>query len=87
MAAVERSYGPALPRRDRGGSAGVRAELVALRGRKLGACSACGQPVYLAHNFTRVRGRVMHVRCPINTAPSALAPSAVAPAPGGAKRL
>lgn len=36
----------------------------ALRGRKLGVCVACGQPVFLEQSFTRYKGRVRHVRCP-----------------------
>lgn len=39
-----------------------------------------GGRLYPPHDFTRVRGRVMHVRWPTITAPSAPAPSAVAPA-------
>lgn len=39
-----------------------------------------GGRLYLAHNFTRVRGRMMHVRWPTNTAGSAPGPSAVAAA-------
>lgn len=39
-----------------------------------------GGRLYLPHNFTRSRGRVMHVRWPTNTDPSAPAPLAVAPA-------
>lgn len=54
-----------------GFSGTVGDELAKLRGKKLGACAACGQPVFFEHNFTRFAGRVVHVRCPI----SARAPS------------
>jgi hypothetical protein len=58
------------PRREPGrgpGFAGtVQDELAKLRGRNLGACAACGKPVYFEQNFTRFRGRVVHVRCPID---------------------
>jgi hypothetical protein len=40
-------------------------ELAGLRGKELGTCAACGRPVFLESNFTRVTGRVVHVRCPI----------------------
>jgi hypothetical protein len=46
----------------------VRAELAKLRGRILGTCATCGHTVYLEHNFTRLNGRVLHVRCPISSA-------------------
>ncbi|MEA2150483.1 MAG: hypothetical protein QOD69_2313 [Solirubrobacteraceae bacterium] len=39
-------------------------ELARLRGRTIGACASCGRAVFL-ENFTRFRGRVVHVRCPI----------------------
>ena len=54
----------------------VRDELARLRGRNLGACAACQQPVFVAQSFTRVEGRLVHVRCPI----SARTPSAMGPA-------
>lgn len=37
-----------------------------LRGKNLGPCAACGRPVFGEQDFSRVRGRVMHVRCPIS---------------------
>lgn len=40
-------------------------ELAGLRGKELGTCAACGRPVFLESNFTRVKGHVLHVRCPI----------------------
>jgi hypothetical protein len=43
----------------------VHDELAGLRGRELGTCAACGRPVFLERNHTRVKGRVVHVRCPI----------------------
>jgi hypothetical protein len=43
----------------------VAEELARLRGRSLGACATCGRSVFLAQSFTRLRGRVIHVRCPI----------------------
>jgi len=47
-------------------SAGVvHDDLAGLRGKELGACAACGRPVFLESNFTRLKGRVIHVRCPI----------------------
>jgi hypothetical protein len=46
-------------------STDVRDELAKLRGRILGDCAACGHAVYFEHNFTRLNGRVIHVRCPI----------------------
>lgn len=45
----------------------VRDELAKLHGRILGDCAACGRTVYLAQNFTRVHGQVVHVRCPLTT--------------------
>jgi hypothetical protein len=39
--------------------------LAALRGKDLGVCAACGQPVFFEQNFTGLHGRVAHVRCPI----------------------
>ncbi len=58
---------PALPpaRREQEASGAVRDELAALRGRNLGPCAACGRSVYFEHNFSRSRGRLVHVRCPI----------------------
>ena len=44
-----------------------RDELAKLGGRILGDCAACGRTVYLAHNFTRLHGQVVHVRCPTTT--------------------
>lgn len=52
----------------------VQDELAKLRGRNLGACAACGKPVYFEQNFTRFRGRVVHVRCPIDPRFSAAPP-------------
>jgi hypothetical protein len=49
---------------ERGFSRTVAAELAKLRGRRVGACATCGRSVFL-ENFTRLRGRVRHVRCPI----------------------
>jgi hypothetical protein len=46
----------------------VRDELAELRGRILGECAACGHAVYSEHSFTRLEGRVVHVRCPITKA-------------------
>jgi hypothetical protein len=43
----------------------VHDELDGLRGKELCACAVCGRPVFLERNFTRVAGRVIHVRCPI----------------------
>jgi len=40
-------------------------ELAQLRGKNLGTCAACGRPVFGEQDFSRLRGRVMHVRCPI----------------------
>lgn len=45
--------------------AAVQRELAKLRGKNLGACAACGQPVFVEQNFSRFEGRVSHVRCPI----------------------
>jgi hypothetical protein len=50
---------------ERGFSRTVAAELAKLRGRSVGACAACGRSVFMAQSFTRLRGRVLHVRCPI----------------------
>ncbi len=50
-----------------GFSGTVRDELARLRGKNLGPCAACGRPVFVAHDYTRLRGRVVHVRCPITT--------------------
>jgi hypothetical protein len=47
----------------------VASELAALRGKNVGACQACGRPVFLAHGFTRFAGRVAHVRCPMSARP------------------
>lgn len=44
----------------------VRDELARERGRDLGACAACGRPVFFEQSFTRLNGRVAHVRCPIS---------------------
>jgi hypothetical protein len=46
-------------------SAPVSHELAGLRGRPLGACATCGEPVFAAESFTRFRGRVAHVRCAV----------------------
>jgi hypothetical protein len=43
----------------------ARDELAKLRGRILGDCAACGRTVYFEHNFTRLNGCVVHVRCPV----------------------
>lgn len=61
-------YRPDPAPRPPGLPAGVRDELAKLRGRVLGTCAACGHTVYLEHNFTRLNGRVVHVRCPIRSA-------------------
>jgi hypothetical protein len=58
-----------------GRSEAFRDELAKLRGRVLGDCAACGHRVYFEHNFMRLNGRVVHVRCPI-TAPRPTAPAA-----------
>jgi hypothetical protein len=50
---------------EHGLSGTVRDELAALRGRNLGPCARCGRSVYFEHNFSRYRGRIVHVRCPI----------------------
>lgn len=55
--------------RQPGRADGVGNELAKLRGRILGDCAACGRTVYLERNFTRLRGRLLHVRCPITTHP------------------
>jgi len=47
-----------------GMTSAVRDELARLRGRILCNCAACGRTVYFEHNFTRLNGRVTHVRCP-----------------------
>ncbi len=57
----------------------MRDELAALRGRNLGPCAACGRSVYFEHNFSRSRGRVVHVRCPIG------ARNSLTDAPAGAR--
>jgi hypothetical protein len=44
----------------------VRDELARLRGRSLGACAACQQPVFVTQNFTRLQGRLVHERCAIS---------------------
>lgn len=66
-----------------GMTSAVRDELAKLRGRILGDCAACGRTVYFEHNFTRLNGRVVHVRCPTppptTTAASVRTPR---PAPG-----
>ncbi len=67
MTTSDRSQQPLTPVDQRAGFAGtVRDELARLRGRQLGVCAACGHPVFFEHNFTRFRGRVVHVRCPIS---------------------
>ena len=43
----------------------VGEELARLRGRRIGTCSACGRSVFTAQSFTRLKGRVLHVRCSI----------------------
>jgi hypothetical protein len=63
---ADRSQPPSPPMgRARGFSGTVGDELARLYGRKLGVCAACGRPVFVEQNFTRSRGRVVHVRCPI----------------------
>ncbi|MEA2186438.1 MAG: hypothetical protein QOK16_1449 [Solirubrobacteraceae bacterium] len=44
----------------------VRDELARVRGRSLGACAACQQPVFVTQNFTRLQGRLVHERCAIS---------------------
>lgn len=46
-------------------SGAVFDELAGLRGKELGTCGACGRPVFLESNFTRLKGRLLHIRCPI----------------------
>jgi hypothetical protein len=48
----------------------VGEELTRLRGRRVGACEVCGRSVFAAQSFTRLKGRVVHVRCPIAPARS-----------------
>ena len=50
---------------EHGLSGTVRDELAALRGGNLGPCAVCGRSVYFEHNFSRSRGRLVHVRCPV----------------------
>jgi hypothetical protein len=59
-------------------SDGVTQELAGLRGRPLGTCRSCGEPVFRAQSFTRFRGYVTHVRCV-----SAARSEAARPAPRG----
>jgi len=58
--------------RARGFAGTVGDELARLYGRKLGVCAACGRPVFVAQNFTRLRGNLVHVRCPITARPPSL---------------
>lgn len=53
----------------RPGSAGfaetVRDEFARVRGRTVGACAACGRPIFFgSENVSRFKGSVVHVRCP-----------------------
>ena len=65
MTTADRSQPPRLGRERFSGAAPD--ELTRLQGRNLGDCAACGRPVFFERNFTRFRGRVVHVRCPITT--------------------
>ena len=49
----------------------VRDELAKLLGKSVGACARCGRPVSLQQSFTRVQGRIDHVRCPVGARPAA----------------
>ncbi|HEX4110147.1 MAG TPA: hypothetical protein VHX88_18595 [Solirubrobacteraceae bacterium] len=53
-------YGP----RARAFAGTVRDELMRLRGRSVGLCATCGRPVFVQQSFSRLRGGVVHVRCP-----------------------
>ncbi len=73
------SQPPPHPRCAGGFPGTVGDELARLRGKNLGVCAACGRPVFVAQNFTRLRGNVAHVRCPITPGtPSLLPPSVLA---------
>jgi hypothetical protein len=48
----------------------------ALRGRTLGACAECGRQVFIEQHFTRMAGRVVHLRCPITARGISLTASA-----------
>jgi hypothetical protein len=52
--------------RDRNLASTARDELTRLRGKTIGVCAVCGRPVFFEHNFTRMYGRLVHVRCPIS---------------------
>jgi hypothetical protein len=65
--AADRSqHPPPSPVAEPGFSAPVRDELAKLHGKQIGACAVCGRAVFFEQNFTRFRGRVVHVRCPIS---------------------
>jgi hypothetical protein len=55
---------PRPVRDERAFSRTVAEELARLRGRSLGPCATCGRSVFVAQSFTRLSGRVEHVRCP-----------------------
>jgi hypothetical protein len=48
-----------------------------LRGKNVGDCARCGKPVSVEQNFTRFRGRVVHLRCPIGARTPAPIPNVV----------
>jgi len=72
--AADRSQHPPRPDAERGFSAPVGNELAKLHGKQIGACAACGRAVFFEQSFTRFRGRVAHVRCPIGARPAAPMP-------------
>lgn len=72
---------PQAPGRGPGFSGTVRDELAKLRGKNLGACAGCGKPVYFQQNFTRFRGRTVHVRCPTSAGARAPRPPSVGGVP------
>ncbi|MEA2493794.1 MAG: hypothetical protein QOJ29_1705 [Thermoleophilaceae bacterium] len=47
------------------------------RGKNVGECARCGKPVSLEQNFTRFRGRVVHLRGPIGARTPASIPNVV----------
>jgi hypothetical protein len=66
MTSVDRSgQQPRWIHRPQGFAGTVGEELARLRGRSVGACEACGRSVFVAQSFTRLKGRVVHVRCPV----------------------
>jgi hypothetical protein len=74
-----------VPRRqdlDRHLAATVRDELTRLRGKTIGACAVCGHAVFFEYNFTRLRGRLVHVRCPVSACTPAPPARAVTPGAG-----